>query len=155
MIYQGIASFPSIKSLRLDINTAPLLCWMLRLHRLFHALRHKSISKLELKVSDFIDSDSKEVPSLWQNPPLPYHCLSNLDDLRVTLAMHPRQEDAPLWLQYVKGLMLASKETLTTLSLRMSFFRSIKVFPIQAVSMLFCATPYHVDQFTGPSVLCP
>ncbi|KAF4600421.1 hypothetical protein EYR38_005048 [Pleurotus pulmonarius] len=115
IIYAGIASFPNITSLRLNINTMPYSCWMLRLHRLFLALKDKGINKLDVTIADCPDSNSKTMPSLWCNPPIPYYCLSGIKALRVTIATRTYHEWR--WLEYIKELILASKETLTAFAL--------------------------------------
>ncbi|KAF9487456.1 hypothetical protein BDN71DRAFT_1458486 [Pleurotus eryngii] len=129
IIHAGIASFPSIMSLRLDINTAPHLCWMLGVHRLFLALRNKGINKLDITIADCVNSRSETMPSLWCNPPIPYYCLPGIEDLCITIVMN--HFHGWLWLDYIKDLILASKETLTALAF--STMLNADVFPISQV----------------------
>lgn len=134
IIYAGIASFPSITSLRLDINTMPYFCWMLRMHGLFLALKDKGVNKLDVTIADCADSNSKTMPSLWCNPPIPYYCLSGIEDLCITIAT--RKYHGWLWLEYIKELILASKETLTAFTL--SAMRNAVIFPIAQVLTFHC-----------------
>ncbi|KAJ8697544.1 hypothetical protein PTI98_004336 [Pleurotus ostreatus] len=151
IIYAGIASFPSITSLRLDINTVPYLCWMLRVHRLFLALSHKGINKLDITITDCANSRLETMPSLWCNQPIPYYCLPGIEDLRITIAAS--QPHGWLWLEYTKDLILASKETLTALSLSTMLFDD--VFPISQVLTPHypgtqAATDSRIQRFCAP-----
>lgn len=117
IIYHGVASFPSLTSLDLFINTAPHLCWMHRLHRIFLALRHHHIRKLQVEIADFANSNFDTMPKILRNPPIPYYCLTNLDHLRISV--NSDHGIPPLWLGHFDRLILANKTTLTSLSVNM------------------------------------
>ncbi|KDQ28706.1 hypothetical protein PLEOSDRAFT_156443 [Pleurotus ostreatus PC15] len=123
-IYSQMSSFLNLTSLRLDIHTAPLLYWMVRLDGLFLALYSRDIAQLELKITDWVDAHNKQMPATWSNAPVPYHCPPNLAVLRITISVgnmdsSRRQHQWP-WLSYFDTLILASKATLTTLSLNIN-----------------------------------
>ncbi|KAJ8697550.1 hypothetical protein PTI98_004341 [Pleurotus ostreatus] len=92
---------------------------------MFLALNSRDVAQLELKITDWLDAHNKQMPAIWSNAPVPYHCPPNLAVLRITIMISVgnmdssrRQHQWP-WLSFF-DTTLASKATLTTLSLNIN-----------------------------------
>ncbi|KAG9219601.1 hypothetical protein CCMSSC00406_0008192 [Pleurotus cornucopiae] len=139
---------PNLTSLRLDINTAPLLCWMVQLDGLFLALNSGDITNLELKITDWVDAHHKQMPAIGSKAPVPYHCLPNLAVLRITISVgntdSSRKHQWP-WLSYFDTLIVASKATLTTLSLNIHHNDGAFITPLARLKRLEILQAQRID----------